>query len=135
MDHAGISVARACLAASHDGTLTFPQIVDKLAGAGFESYAIDFRRAAAIYYRPDGDSIELAAQRHEITIPEFFDVAAVQGAIREAQTLVPGYTYDGFCRKLMAAGCVSYVVSFLGRRAVYSGRTAQTHVEEFPQQA
>lgn len=135
MDSVAMSVARVCLAASYDGTLTFPQVVGKLAEAGFESYAIDFRHATARYYRPDGDSMELKAHRYDVSIPEVFDAAAVQAAIGEAQRLAPGYTYDGFCRKVMAAGCTGYVVSFPGRRAVYSGRTAQTHVEEFPQQA
>jgi hypothetical protein len=32
----------------------------------------------------------------------------------------------------MAAGCAGYIVSFLGRRVVYFGRTAETHVEHFP---
>lgn len=34
--------------------------------------------------------------------------------------------------KLMAAGCAGYLVSFLGRRVVYFGRTAEIHIEEFP---
>lgn len=38
----------------------------------------------------------------------------------------------GFCRKVAAAGCAGYVVSFPGRRAVYMGRTGETHVETFP---
>ena len=31
--------------------------------AGFEAYAIDFRRATATYYLPDGDSIVLPTHR------------------------------------------------------------------------
>ena len=56
----------------------------------------------------------------------------MQAAVREAQQLVDGYTYKGFCEKAAAAGCAGYVVSFSGRRAVYLGRAAQTHVETFP---
>ena len=47
-------VAQKCLSGAEDGTMTFPQIVGTLMQEGFESYAIDFRRASAIYYRPDG---------------------------------------------------------------------------------
>ena len=47
---------------------------------------------------------------------------------------MPGYTYLGFCRKAMAAGCAAYMVSFRGRRAVYAGRDAEMHVEHFPKQ-
>jgi hypothetical protein len=40
--------------------------------------------------------------------------------------------YKGFCEKVLAAGCAGYIVSLAGRRAVYFGRTAETHVELFP---
>ena len=115
------------------GTRSFPQIVQALMDAGFESYAIDFRRNTATYYRPDGDSVVVPTRHDATPIAPGFDVPAVKDAIREAQTLAPGYTYPGFCTKVMRAGCVGYVVSFTGRRAVYFGRTAETHVERFPQ--
>ncbi len=113
--------------------MTFPQIVGTLMEEDFESYAIDFRRACAVYYRPDGDSIELPTHQPLAPVASTFDTGAVQSAIREAQQLVPGYTYAGFCGKVMAAGCAGYIVSFSGRRAVYFGRTGETHVEHFPQ--
>ena len=42
------------------------------------------------------------------------------------------YSYRGFCEKAKEAGCAGYLVSFLGRRVVYFGRTAETHVEHSP---
>jgi hypothetical protein len=56
----------------------------------------------------------------------------VKEAIREAQALVPEYTYKGFVAKIARAGCAGYIVSFLGRCVLYFGRTAETHVEPFP---
>jgi uncharacterized protein YbcV (DUF1398 family) len=126
------AIAKASLAAAEDGSMTFPDIVATLMNAGFESYLIDFRRAEACYYLPDGSSIEIEAHRISGPIAPAFDAAALQAAIREAQQLVPGYTYLGFCEKAAAAGCAGYIVSFSGRRAVYFGRTAETHVEMFP---
>ena len=125
-------IAQTCLEGAETDTMTFPRIVDTLMREGFESYAIDFRRATATYYLPDGDSIVLPAHRGEVPIPDALDIAAVRAAIAEAQQLVRGYTYAGFCAKVMAAGCAGYIVSFTGRRAVYFGRTAETHVEHFP---
>ena len=125
--------AEKCLRGAEDHTMTFPQIVGTLMQEGFEGYSIDYRRAKAIYYRPDGDSVEVAAQRIDVPVAEVLDTAAIQAAIREAQQQVPGYTYEGFCRKVMDAGCAGYMVSFSGRRAVYYGRTAEIHVENFPQ--
>jgi uncharacterized protein YbcV (DUF1398 family) len=128
-----IATARACLVASEQGSLTFPEIVGRLIAAGFESYAIDFRRARATYYTADGDSVEIPTHQVETPVAPIFDVTAIQAAIREAQQLVAGYTYPGFCRKVAAAGCAGYIVSFSGRRAIYIGRTGETHVEHFPQ--
>jgi len=127
------SVAAACLRGAENGSMSFPQIVATLIDAGFESYLIDYRRAVAIYYLPDGESVELPTHKVEQAVAAAFDAPAVRAAIKEAQELVPGYTYEGFCRKTAAAGCAGYIVSFSGRRVLYFGRTAETHVEHFPQ--
>jgi uncharacterized protein YbcV (DUF1398 family) len=112
--------------------MSFPQILQALGDAGFEGYAVDFRRARAAYYLPSGESLELATHVDETPIGSAFDAAALQAAIREAQTQAPGYSYRGFCAKAKAAGCAGYLVSLPGRRAVYFGRTGETHVELFP---
>jgi len=126
------AAARTCLEAAEGDAMAFPQIVGALMDAGFEGYAIDFRRATATYHLPDGESVELPARRVEAAIAPTFDAALMQAAIREAQQQAPGYTYKGFCEKAASAGCAGYIVSFLGRRALYFGRTAETHVEVFP---
>jgi uncharacterized protein YbcV (DUF1398 family) len=126
------SIAQDCLDGAERNTMTFPQIVDALMRAGFESYAIDFRRAVATYYLPDGANVELTMPKLDVPISADFDALLIQSAIKEAQQLVPGYTYAGFCRKIASAGCAGYMVSFSGRRALYVGRTAETHVEHFP---
>ncbi|HZB90548.1 MAG TPA: DUF1398 family protein [Stellaceae bacterium] len=132
MDDRQKTVARTCLEGAEGNTMTFPQIVKTLIEAGFESYTIDFRRAVATYYLPDGDGVELWTHRIDVPIAPSFDAASIEAAIKEAQQLAPGYTYKGFCKKVAAAGCAGYVVSFSGRRALYVGRTAETHVEHFP---
>lgn len=132
MDDHKKSVAKACLEGAAENTMTFPQIVGILMQEGFEGYAIDFRRARATYYMPDGDSIEVPTHGIDVAIAAAFDTISVQSAIKEAQQLVPGYTYLGFCNKVALAGCAGYIVSFTGRRALYIGRTAETHVEHFP---
>lgn len=112
--------------------MTFPEIVGRLMQEGFESYSIDFRRAVATYFLPDGDAIDLPTGDEVLAVAPLFDPASIRAAIGEAQALAPGYTYKGFCRKVAAAGCAGYIVSFSGRRALYVGRTAETHVEHFP---
>jgi uncharacterized protein YbcV (DUF1398 family) len=124
-------VARNCLEGAESGAMTFPQIVGSLIEAGFDGYAIDLRRATAAYYMPNGEAVELEAMRTE-PVAERFDAAAVREAINEAQSLAPGYTYSGFCAKAARAGCAGYLVSFLGKRVLYYGRTGETHTEYFP---
>lgn len=126
------AVASECLSAAHDGSLDFPAIVGRLIDAGFESYTIDFRRRMATYYLPGGECLDLQDPGDDTPVAASFDAAAIIDAIRQAQRNDAGYTYTGFCRKIKAAGCAGYIVSFAGRRAVYFGRTAETHVEHFP---
>lgn len=124
-------VAAGCLAGSESGSMTFPQVVAALSRAGFESYALDFLRGAATYYDPGGQSVELPHGVDTAVAPAL-DAVALKAAIGGAQRNDLGYSYAGFCRKAALAGCAGYIVSFPGRRVVYFGRTAETHVEHFP---
>jgi uncharacterized protein YbcV (DUF1398 family) len=126
-------VARATLAGSESGAMTFPQNLRLLMDAGFDGYAVDFRRSTRTYYLPNGETIEMQTAPTPTPVAESFDAPVVRAAIREAQELVPGYTYKGFCAKVAQAGCAGYVVSLLGRRALYYGRTGETHTEYFPE--
>lgn len=132
MDDQKTALAEACLRAAETNSKTFPQIVGALMDADFEGYFVDFRRATATYYLPDGDSVELAADRGESAVAPSLNAAGLRSAIREAQACVPGYTYKRFCNKAAAAGCAAYFVSFSGRRVLYIGRAGETHVEFFP---
>lgn len=128
-----IAVAKTCLAAAHDGSLSFPDIIAQLVEAGFEGYAVDFRRNSQAYYLPDGNSVELSMPHSDGSVAAPFDSAGVEELVRWAQANGADYTYEAFCEKVKAVGCAGYLVSFLGRRVVYYGRTAETHVELFPQ--
>lgn len=126
------AIAHQCLEGAESNRMTFPQVVSTLMGAGFEGYSVDFRRGIVAYYSPSGETIELPGTKPALPVAADFDVAAVKEAIREAQTLAPGYSYKGFITKVTAAGCAGYMVSFRGRRVLYFGRSAETHVEHFP---
>lgn len=126
------TVAQTCKDGAENNTMTFPEVVGALTAAGFESYIVDFRKASAVYFLPDGDSLTLETHRIFGPVAPEFNVSALSAAICEAQNLAPGYTYKGFCAKAKAAGCAAYMVSILGKRAVYFGRTGETHVEYFP---
>ncbi|MCR6631211.1 MAG: DUF1398 domain-containing protein [Magnetospirillum sp.] len=132
MDAERISIAQTCLHAAHDGSLSFPEIIGRLIAAGFEGYSVDYRRNTQTCYLPDGDSVTLDMPPSPGTVLAAFDPAGIEALVRWAQANGPDYDYPVFCEKVKAAGCAGYLVSFLGRRVVYYGRTAETHIEHFP---
>lgn len=121
-----------CSRASEENRMSFVEVVKKLMEAGVESYLTDFRRATKTYYLPNGEFFEVPAEAIAAQPAAKFHQPGIEAAIREAQANKPDYTYKGFCEKVLAAGCAGYIVSLAGRRAVYFGRTAETHVELFP---
>jgi uncharacterized protein YbcV (DUF1398 family) len=132
MDSTSIANAARCHVAAYEGTMDFPVIVRTLMEAGFEGYDIDYRRGTATYLLRNGESVQLPLPSTEGGVAAEFQASRIEQAVREAQGKVPGYTYPGFCTKVKAAGCAGYMVSFSGRRVVYFGRSAETHVEHFP---
>lgn len=125
-------LARATLEGSGSGAMTFPQSLRILMEAGFDGYAVDFRRCTRTYYMQNGEAMALEIEPTPTPVAETFDASVVRAALREAQALVPGYTYQGFCAKVAEAGCAGYVVSLLGQRVLYYGRTGETYTEYFP---
>jgi uncharacterized protein YbcV (DUF1398 family) len=123
-------VAEACTRGSDAGTLTFPQVVCKLMQAGVERYLADLTRGQKTYYQPSGAFHVVASASLGGRAAERFNTAGVEAAIRASQARA--ITYAQFCEAIAAAGCVGYVASLTGRRAVYFGRTGETHVEPFP---
>ena len=132
MDAERTAIAQSCLNAAHDGSLSFPEIVGQLIAAGFEGYAVDYRSNTQTYYLPDGDSITLTMPASSGNIAAAFDASEVERVVRWAQVNPADYSYAAFSEQAKTAGCAGYLVSFLGRRVVYYGRTAETHVEHFP---
>jgi uncharacterized protein YbcV (DUF1398 family) len=128
-----IALAQRCLDAAYAGTMDFPAIVGALIEAGFEGYDVDYRRGTSTYFLAHGGSVQLSLPKSDTKVAAEFRASDVERAVREAQNKAPGYTYAGFCARAKLAGCAGYMVSFLGKRVVYFGRTAETHVEHFPQ--
>lgn len=130
MDARAIAVVENCTRVSDDEAMAFPQIVGLLIEAGVERYHADLLRHEKTYYWPDGQSHVTPCAAMEAPIAAAFDAGGVAAAIRASQAGEIGYRT--FLKRIAAAGCVGYIVSIAGRRAVYFGRTAELHVEHFP---
>ena len=130
MDEATTATMRECARASDEERISFPEVVGRLMQAGIEGYFADLRRAERIFYMPDGESLRVAAHRSATAAGAAFRPDGIQAALRAIQGGEIGYRT--FCERILAAGCVGYIVSLAGRRAVYFGRTAECYTEHFP---
>src|SRR5690348_7972240 len=91
-------IARTTLEGAESGAQTFPEAIRALMEAGFDGYAVDFRCATRTYYMPDGQTTTLQTGKTG-PVAERFAADEIKAAIGEAQAMVPGYSYKGFCAK------------------------------------
>ena len=115
---------------SDEGRLTFPEVVMKLIGAGVERYEADLCRSGKTFYMPDGSFHFVASRALDQEPAAVFSEAGIDKALRAVQSKT--IDYRAFCEAIAEAGCVSYLVSIVGRRAIYFGRTGELFVEPFP---
>jgi len=130
LDGAASAVARAMTEASDGERIAFPAVLAALAEVGVERYHADLAAACKTYYAADGGAE--AVPCHPLGAPPAaaFSAAGVEAAVRAVQAGAMGYR--AFCAAIAAAGCVGYHVTLPGRRAVYYGRTGDSHTEWFP---
>jgi uncharacterized protein YbcV (DUF1398 family) len=125
-----IAVIEECTRASHEERITFGEVVGRLIAAGVERYHVDLIRGESTYFMPDDPSHRVTYKPVDTRPADAFSADGVLAAVRSIQA---GRTkYLTFCRQIMDAGCVGYLVSMQGRRAVYYGRSGETYVEPFP---
>jgi uncharacterized protein YbcV (DUF1398 family) len=126
-------VMQECTDASDQERIGFPEVVTKLMQAGVERYHADLLRAEKTYYLPSGESQRLPAAKVNTMPAATFAADGVAAAVRAIQQ--QKIQYREFCERIAQAGCVGYIVSLAGRRAVYYGRTGESYVEPFPSAA
>ncbi len=125
-----VKLMQECTEASDQERISFPEVVLKLMQAGVERYHADLSRAEKIYYLPSGESHRVPAAPMQATPAPAFAADRVAAAVRAIQQRK--IQYREFCERIAQAGCVGYMVSMVGRRAVYYGRTGDSYVEPFP---
>lgn len=130
MDSRVKSVVESCSKDSDEERVPFGEVVRRLMEAGVERYHADLERDEKTYYTPDGSSHVVANAAVAGPKAVGFSAGSVEAAVRAVQD--GSIKYREFCSRIAAAGCIGYQVSIAGRRAVYYGRTGETHVEHFP---
>jgi uncharacterized protein YbcV (DUF1398 family) len=129
--NANVEVAiQACTHGSDDERMSFPEVVAMLQEVGIERYHADLVRSEKTYYLPSGESAIVPAKPTHQQPASTFSAADTAVAIRAIQAQQIGYRE--FCERIVAAGCTGYIVSLVGGRVVYFGRSAESHVELMP---
>jgi uncharacterized protein YbcV (DUF1398 family) len=129
--NANVEVAiQACTHGSDEERMSFPEVVATLQEVGVERYHADLVRSEKTYYLPSGESAVVPAKPTRQQPASTFSAADTAVAIRAIQAQQIGY--GEFCERIAAAGCTGYIVSLVGRRVVYFGRSAESHVELMP---
>lgn len=126
------AVAQDCLDGAYQNRMSFPESLRALTQAGFEGYGVDYRLNTRTYYLPDGETLILKNPHGHGAVAAAFNQPEIVAAVQWAQLNPPDYNYVEFNRRVTANGCAGYIVSIPGRRVLYFGRTAETHVEQFP---
>ena len=129
MNQEVIAVMHECATRSHNGTITFPEVVGKLTQTGVEWYHTDLYRAEHTYYMPNGESHIEPMDALPQPVAQKFSDPGVDAAVRSIQR--GEIKYEEFVRQIMVAGCNGYFVLLAGRKTIYFGRKGEEHVELF----
>jgi uncharacterized protein YbcV (DUF1398 family) len=109
----------------------FPQVIQKLAGAGVKSYNADLLKLRNTYYGAGGEGYDEALPLDGgPPIAPAFDSSGVAATVKAIQRGEVGYAE--FLRRIMNCGCSHYAVFIAGRKAMYFGRDGDFYTEPFP---
>src|SRR5277367_6142058 len=131
LDEKIVVVMTECSEGSVSGTLRYPQVLEKLAAIGVESYHADLYRHEKTYYMSSGEShVEGEPKLDGLTIAEGFHPDGVRRAIQLVQQGKIGYI--AFMEQIAAAGVAQYWVYLPGKKVDYFGRRGEVWREWFP---
>lgn len=120
-------VARKTLA----GTMSFPDVVGNLIGAGVEYYHVDYVALRKSFYSAAGDVVVTPLNYEGLpSVAEDFSLDALKANIRDSQQ--NGQSFRDFTHRAMKAGVQGYYAFLRGKRVTYIGRQGDQHIEWFP---
>lgn len=110
----------------------FPQVIQRLVGAGVNSYTADLIKLRNTYYDAGGEAFDEPLPLADgPAIAPAFDATVVAATVKAIQRGEIGYAE--FLRRIMRSGCSHYEVFIAGRKAMYFGRDGAFYTEPFPQ--
>jgi len=113
------------------GTLSFPEVVQRLLGAGVEYYHVDYVGMKKTFYSADGEILVTPLNYEGLPpVAARFSTEELRANILDSQR--HGQKYRDFTRRAMEAGVQGYFAFLTGKRVTYLGRQGDQHTEWFP---
>lgn len=122
-----IETARRTLA----GSISFPEVVGALTGAGVEFYYVDYLGMKKAFHDGRGGVVVTAISFEGMPlVAADFSLEGLRANILDSQR--NGQSYRDFTRRAMEAGVQGYFAFLRGKRVTYFGRQGDQHTEWFP---
>jgi hypothetical protein len=122
-------IARACLRAVEDRSLSFAQVVDALRADGFDSLLVDHRRWTVKFYHLEGHVITLGLTGPPAAVAPAFDSAALRALVTMPGNTGGVHVPSRYRSKLLSLGCGGFLLSVSRRNVTYMGLDGSTFVE------
>ncbi len=125
------AVLKDCVHLAMAGGMTFPETVKRMAETGVERYRADLVSLEKNHYASDGETHrEMIPLADAPAIADQFHADEIKAAIADIQQR--RIDYPEFLRRVMSGGTTEYTVFIAGRKAIYTGRRGDFHIEQFP---
>ncbi len=125
-----VNIINECVISSLAGTMSFPEVINKLISAGTERYLTDLVGLKKIYYGNQGEAHFMSLDFPAFEVASTFDETAVKNALHAIQK--GNINYQTFLQRIISAGCCHYEVFIIGKKVIYFGRDGSQYMEYFP---
>ncbi len=122
-------IARACLRAVEDRSLSFAQVVDALRADGFDGLLVDHRRWTVKFYHVEGQVVTLGLSGQPASVAPDFDSEALRALVSTSNYTNGIHVPSRYRSRLLSLGCGGFLLSVSRRNVTYMGLDGSTFIE------
>lgn len=125
-----VNIINECAVSSLAGTMSFPEVINRLISAGIERYIVDLVGLKRNYYSDQGEAHCTSLDFPVLEVASTLDETAIKNALHAIQ--IGNIDYQSFLQRIITAECCHYDVFITGKKVIYFGRDGSQYVEFFP---
>jgi hypothetical protein len=122
-------IARACLRAVEDRSLSFAQVADALRADGFDGLLVDHRRWMVKFYHVEGQVVTLGLSGPQTAVAPAFDSDALRALVTTSSYTGGVDVSSRYRSKLLSLGCGGFLLSASRRSVTYMGLDGSTFIQ------